>query len=346
MANKDIYTLNLIVIGILVLFLLRGVFYFGERYLMSFVGQKIVNDIREKLYRHLQTLSLSYFDKHKTGNIMSNLTNDVTALQTAIAGNLISFVQEAVILVGSLASMIFLYWKLTLLTLVIVPLVVFTINFFGSRLRRAGHDVQGKMADITSLLEEAISGIRIIRSFNREDFEIRRFMLQNDRNFWALMNTTRLTSLLTPFIQFFAAIAVTGIIWYGGMSVINGEMTAGALIAFLIYAINLANPVRRISEIYGDIQKSLAAADRVFETIDTVPDVKEKDGAVTLPQVKGEVTFDNVSFAYDKEHPALTDFNLEVRPGEVVALVGPSGPENRRWPTYCLVFMMSRQVAS
>lgn len=325
LANKDIYTLNLIVIGILVLFLLRGFFYFGERYLMSFVGQKIVNDIREKLYRHLQTLSLSYFDKHKTGNIMSNLTNDVTALQTAIAGNLISFVQEAVILVGSLVSMIFLYWKLTLLTLVIVPLVVFTINFFGSRLRKAGHDVQGKMADITSLLEEAISGIRIIRSFNREDFEIRRFMLQNDRNFWALMNTTRLTSLLTPFIQFFAAIAVTGIIWYGGMSVINGEMTAGALIAFLIYAINLANPVRRISEIYGDIQKSLAAADRVFETIDTVPDVKEKEGAMTLPTVKGEVTFDKVSFAYDKDHPALTDFSLEVRPGEVVALVGPSG---------------------
>lgn len=325
LANKDIYTLNLIVIGILILFLLRGFFYFGQKYLMSFVGQKIVNDIRETLYRHLQTLSLSYFDKHKTGNIMSNLTNDVTALQTAIAGNLISFVQEAVILVGSLGSMLFLYWKLTLLTLVIVPLVVFTINFFGSRLRRAGHDVQGKMADITSLLEEAISGIHIIRSFNREDFEIRRFMVQNDRNFWALMTTTKLTALLTPFIQFFAAIAVTGIIWYGGMSVINGEMTAGALIAFLIYAINLANPVRRISEIYGDIQKSLAAADRVFETIDTEPDVKEKKDAIVLPPVKGEVEFDHVSFAYDKDHPALTDFNLKVAPGEVVALVGPSG---------------------
>ena len=325
LANKDIYTLNLIVIGILVLFLLRGFFYFGQKYLMSFVGQKIVNDIRETLYRHLQTLSLSYFDKHKTGNIMSNLTNDVTALQTAIAGNLISFVQEAVILVGSLGSMLFLYWKLTLLTLVIVPLVVFTINFFGSRLRLAGHDVQGKMADITSLLEEAISGIRIIRSFNREDFEIRRFMVQNDRNFWALMTTTKLTALLTPFIQFFAAIAVTGIIWYGGMSVIDGEMTAGALIAFLIYAINLANPVRRISEIYGDIQKSLAAADRVFETIDTEPDVKEKPDAIVLPPVKGEVEFNHVSFAYDKDHPALTDFNLKVAPGEVVALVGPSG---------------------
>lgn len=325
LANKDTVTLNLIVIGILVLFLFRGFFYFGERYLMSFVGQKIVNDIREKLYRHLQTLSLSYFDRRKTGNIMSNLTNDVSALQTAIAGNLISFVQEAVILAGSLVSMFALYWKLTLLTLVIVPLVVVTINFFGGRLRKAGHDVQGKMADITALLEEAISGIRIIRSFNREKFEIKRFVVQNDKNFWALMTTTKLTSMLTPFIQFFAAIAVTGIIWYGGMSVIEGKMTAGALIAFLIYAINLANPVRRISEIYGDIQKSLAAADRVFETLDTMPEVQEKKNAITLPKVQGHIVFDHVSFAYDKDHEALTDFNLEVKPGQVVALVGPSG---------------------
>lgn len=325
LANKDTVTLNLIVIGILVLFLFRGFFYFGERYLMSFVGQKIVNDIREKLYRHLQTLSLSYFDRRKTGNIMSNLTNDVSALQTAIAGNLISFVQEAVILAGSLVSMFALYWKLTLLTLVIVPLVVVTINFFGGRLRKAGHDVQGKMADITALLEEAISGIRIIRSFNREEFEIKRFVVQNDKNFWALMTTTKLTSMLTPFIQFFAAIAVTGIIWYGGMSVIEGKMTAGALIAFLIYAINLANPVRRISEIYGDIQKSLAAADRVFETLDTMPEVQEKKNAITLPKVQGHIVFEHVSFAYDKDHEALTDFNLEVKPGQVVALVGPSG---------------------
>lgn len=325
LANKDIYTLNLIVIGILALFFARGFFYFGERYLMSYVGQKIVNDIREALYRHLQKLSLSYFDKRKTGNIMSNLTNDVTALQTAIAGNLISFVQEAVILIGSLGSMLLLYWKLTLLTLVIVPLVVFTIRFFGSRLRGAGHRVQGKMADITALLEESVSGIRIIRSFNREEFEIERFMEQNDSNFWALMSTVRLTALLTPFIQFFAAIAVTAIIWYGGMSVIDGEMTAGSLIAFLIYAINLANPVRRISEIYGDIQKSLAAADRVFETLDTEPDVKEKPDAIELPKVQGEICFNHVDFSYDEDHPALIDFNLDVKPGEVVALVGPSG---------------------
>ena len=325
LAQKDTQTLNLICIGILALFIFRGFFYFWQKYLMSYIGQHIVNDIREALYRHIQNMSLSYFDRRKTGNIMSNLTNDVTALQTAIADNLISFVQEAVILIGSLVSMFYLYWKLTFLTLAVVPLVVFTINYFGKRLRRAGHKVQGKLADITALIEEAISGIRIIRSFNREGHEIDRFVDQNDKNFWALMATTRLTAMLTPFIQFFAAVAVVGIIWYGGMSVINGAMTAGALIAFLIYAINLSNPVRRISEIYGDIQRSLAAADRVFETLDTESDVKEKTNAVRLDIVKGKVQFEHVYFSYDEEHEALTDFNLTVEPGQIVALVGPSG---------------------
>jgi len=139
------------------------------------------------------------------------------------------------------------------------------------------------------------------------------------------MKTTKLTSMLTPFVEFFAAVAVTGIIWYGGISVINGDMTAGALIAFLIYAINLANPVRRISDIYGNVQKSLGAADRVFETLDTKPDVEESINAVELPQVQGHVEFDNVYFSYDSEHAALQNFNLTINPGQVVALVGPSG---------------------
>lgn len=325
LADKDIYTLNLIALAILVLFALRGFFYFGQRYFMTYVGQRMVNDIRERLYRHLQRLSLSYFDRRKTGTIMSNLTNDVTTLQNVMTNSLVSFVQEFVILIGSLVSMLVLYWKLTLITLFIVPLVIVTIRFFGLRLRMAGHDVQGKIADITTLLEEVISSIRIIRSFHREDFEIRRFLKQNDNNFEALMKATKLMSMLTPVIQFLAAIAVTGIIWYGGVSVIRGEMTAGALIAFLIYAINLTNPVRRISEIYGDIQRSLAAADRVFDTLDTESDVNESPQAITLPMVAGKIEFSHVFFSYDAKHMALQDFNLTIQPGEVVALVGPSG---------------------
>jgi len=288
LANKDIYTLNLIAIAILVLFALRGVFYFGQKYFMTFVGQRIVNDIRERLYRHLQRLSLSYFDRHKTGALMSNLTNDVTTLQNVITNNMVSLVQEAVILIGSLISMIVLYWKLTVITLLIIPLVIFTVNYFGKRLRLAGHDVQGKLADITTLLEEALSSIRIIRSFNREDFEIKRFLVQNDYNFQALMKATKLTALL-------------------------------------IYAINLTNPVRRISEILGDIQRSLAAADRVFEILDTDSEVQEKKGAQVLPPVAGHIVFSHVTFSYDRKKTALQDFTLTIKPGQVVALVGPSG---------------------
>jgi len=325
LAQRDVFTLNLIVIGILVLFFFRGIFFYGQTYLMNYVGQRVVIDIREHLYRHLQRLSLGYYDRHKTGFIMSNLTNDVGALQTAIIDNMVSLVSEGVMLVGSLISMLVLDWKLTLLTLVIIPLVLITTDIFGRRLRSAGHVVQGRIADITSLLQEAISGIRIIRSFNRENYEIDRFIEQNNKNFSAVMKISKLMSLLTPVVEFLAAIAITGIIWYGGMSVITGNITAGALIAFLIYAINLANPVKRLSNVYGNIQKSLAAADRVFDTLDTEPDIKESPRALILPTVAGHVEFKHVAFSYDGEHNALNDFNLEVKPGEIIALVGPSG---------------------
>lgn len=325
LAQRDVLTLNLIVVGILVLFFFRGIFFYGQTYLMNYVGQRVVIDIREHLYRHLQRLSLSYYDRHKTGVIMSNLTNDVGALQIAIIDNMVSLVSEGVMLVGSLISMLVLDWKLTLLTLVIIPLVLITTDIFGRRLRSAGHVVQGRIADITALLQEAISGIRIIRSFNREPYEIERFIDQNNKNFVAVMRTSKLMSLLTPVVEFLAAIAITGIIWYGGMSVIEGNITAGALIAFLIYAINLANPVKRLSNVYGNIQKSLAAADRVFDTLDTEPDIKESIHAQVLPTVSGHVEFKNVRFTYDGEHNALNDFTLEVKPGEIIALVGPSG---------------------
>ncbi len=325
LTQKDVFTLNLIVFGILVLFFFRGLFFYGQTYLMNYIGQKVIIDIREALYRHLQRLSQSFYDRRKTGAVMSNMTNDVSALQAAIVDNLVSLVSETVVLIGSLVSMFLLHWKLTLLTLTIVPIVLITTDFFGKRLRSAGHEVQGRIADITALLQETISGIRIIRSFNRENYEINRFTEQNNQNFRAVMRTSKLLSLLTPVVEFLAAIAITAIIWYGGMSVINGVITAGALIAFLIYAINLANPVKRISNVYGNIQKSLAAADRVFEILDTEPEIKEKENAIALPPIEGRVSFEHVGFSYDGTRMALQDFTLDVKPGEMVALVGPSG---------------------
>ena len=325
LQNKDLGLLTLIVIAILIIFLIRGFATYGQNYMMAYVGQRVVIDIRETLFKHLQRLDQAYFDTRKTGVIMSNITSDVGALQQAIVDNLISFMTEGVTLVGSLVFMFYLDWKLSLLTLIIVPVVLGLTNVFGKRLRSAGHEVQGRTADITAFLQEVISGARVIRSFARESFEFKRFEKENKNNFDAAMKATKLTAIMGPMVEFSAAIAVVVILWYGGYSVVQGYITAGSLIAFLIYAINLANPVKRLTQVYGNIQKALAAGDRVIDILETQPHVKELPTAKTMDHVKGEVHFDNVQFSYDAENLALKGVTLHVKPGQTVAIVGPSG---------------------
>ena len=325
LQNKDLGLLTLIVIAILIIFLIRGFATYGQNYMMAYVGQRVVIDIRETLFKHLQRLDQAYFDTRKTGVIMSNITSDVGALQQAIVDNLISFMTEGVTLVGSLVFMFYLDWKLSLLTLIIVPVVLGLTNVFGKRLRSAGHEVQGRTADITAFLQEVISGARVIRSFARESFEFKRFEKENKNNFDAAMKATKLTAIMGPMVEFSAAIAVVVILWYGGYSVVQGYITAGSLIAFLIYAINLANPVKRLTQVYGNIQKALAAGDRVIDILETQPHVKELPTAKTMDHVKGEVHFDNVQFSYDAENLALKGITLHVKPGQTVAIVGPSG---------------------
>lgn len=325
LINKDMVMLNIIAAGILLIFFLRGIFFFGQTYLMSYIGQRVIIDIREAVYRQLQRLSLGYFDKRQTGAIMSSVTNDVSALQAALVESMVEMVTEGMILIGSLGAMFFLHWKLSLLTLITMPLVLHAINTFGKKLRLAGRVLQARAADITAILQETISGIRVIKSFAREDYETNRFKQENFFNFRAQMKTSQLLATLTPVIEFLSAIGVTVIIWYGGMEVINGNLTSGALIAFLIYVVNLSNPVKRLSKVYGNIQKSLAAAERVFDILDTEPDIKDMPGAVDLPVVEGRVTLQKVSFAYSPGQYALREVSLEVKPGQTVAIVGPSG---------------------
>ena len=325
LMDKDVYMLYWVIAAILIVFLIRGITTFGHRFLMGYIGQRVITDLRYSLYKHLQKLSISYYDKRRTGEIMSNLTNDIAALQSAIVENFVSLVQEGLIFIGSFISMVYLQWKLTILCLVIVPLVTGTIRFFGRKLHNSGRTVQEKLADVTSMLQETIQGVRIIRSFNRTDFEIQRFQSVNESNFNATVRTIRQQSQMTPFVEFFSAFAVTAIIWYGGMSVINGVMTSGELIAFLMYAINLANPVKRVAEAVGNIQKSLAAADRVFHIWDTRPDTIEKENAKELVINDGCVKFKHVKFHYNEGHPILEDFDFTAQAGKTIAIVGPSG---------------------
>ncbi len=325
LAEKDMLMLNGIAVAIVVLFFFRGVFYFGQSYLVSFVGERVIIDVRDILFKKFQHMGLAYYDKKQTGEVMSYITNDVAAMQNAIINNLIELVTEGSILIGSLAMMVYLDWKLSLMTLITIPLVGQAMKVFGRKLKRSGTVIQERLADITSLLQESISSVRVVKSFVREEYEIDRFHKQNELNFKAVMKNAQQMSLLTPVVEFLAALAVTLIVWFGGYEVVNGHITAGSLVAFLTYAVNLANPVKRISRVYGNVQKAMAAADRVFDVMDLPEIITNKPDAKVLPPVEGHVKFEHVGFEYKEGVPALTDVSFDVQPGQMVAFVGPSG---------------------
>lgn len=325
LMSKDMVMLNLIAAGILVVMFTRGVFYYGQSYLVSYVGQRVIIDVRSVLFRKFQRMPLSYYDKQQTGTVMSYITNDVAVMQSAIVDNLIELVTEGSILIGSLAMMIYLDWKLSLLTLMTIPLVGFAMKIFGRKLKRSSTVIQERVAEITSLLQESISAIRVVKSFVRESYEIKRFEEQNWRNFQAAMKNVKLSSLLTPTVEFLAAIAVTFIVWFGGYEVVNEVITAGELVAFLTYAVNLANPVKRLSRVYAAIQKAMAAADRVFDIMDLDEKITDVPGAKLLPPIKGKVEFKDITFSYKEGQPALQHISLKAEPGQMIALVGPSG---------------------
>ena len=325
LVNKDVFLLNAITAGIVVVFALRGFFVYAQTYLMAFISQRVVIDLREALFRQFQRLSIAYFDRSRTGKVLSYMTNDVGVLQNALAQNVIDLASESLVLVGSLAAMFYLHWQLALLTLITVPLVAQAMNVFGVKLRRASGAMQQRAAEITSVLQEMIVSIRLIRLFVREDYEIARFNLENKNNFSAQMRAAQLSATLTPVVEFLAALAVTVIVWYGGNEVINGNLTSGSLIAFLVYSVNISNPVKRLGNVYGTIQKAVAAAERVFEVLDTKPEIEDAPDALELPAVTGRVTFDNVTFAYNNGEPVLHNMSIDIEPGRVLAIVGPSG---------------------
>lgn len=325
LADKDMVMLYVICVSIVVVFLIRGIFYYGQSYLVSYIGQKVVIDVREVMFRKFQRMPMAYFDKHQTGETMSYITNDVSAIQSALVDQLIEMVTESSILIGSIAMMIYLDWKLSLLTLVVIPLVGQAMKIFGRKLKRNGTVIQERAADITSLLQESISSIRVVKSFVREDYETKRFIDQNILNFQAAMKNVQLTSLLTPTVEFLAAVSVTFIVGFGGYEVVNGEMTAGALVAFLTYAVNLANPVKRLARVYGNLQRAMAAVDRVFAVIDLPEPIRDKEDAKELPKIEGHVKVEHVTFGYKEGVNALEDVSLEVKPGQMIAFVGPSG---------------------
>ncbi|BEU88506.1 ABC transporter ATP-binding protein [Selenomonas sp. TAMA-11512] len=325
LTEQNFTMLNMIIGGVIVIFFFRGGFYYGQNYLVSYVGQRVVIDIREEIFRKFQRMPFSYFDKKQTGELMSHLTNDVSVLQDALVQRMIEGITESAILFGSIGMMFYLDWQLTLIMLITVPLVGQAMRVFGRRLKRTSAVIQERASDITALMQESLSAIRVVKIFVREAHEIRRFHDQNELNFQANMKNVRLSALLTPTVEFLAAITVSFILLIGGHAVADGTLTTGSLIAFLTYAVNLANPIKRLSKFYGDLQKAMAGADRVFGVLDMEEPLRDAENAKILPEVKGLVQVEHVSFGYKDDVPAVVDVSFTAQPGQMIAFVGPSG---------------------
>jgi subfamily B ATP-binding cassette protein MsbA len=324
LIKKDMEMLLLLPIAIILLFLTRGIFDYGQAYLMNFVGLKIIMDIRGKLYNHLQNLSLSFFTKTPTGILISRITYDVVLIQSSVSNAITGLIKDAFTILALIGVVFYRDWKLAIIAFIIFPLAIFPIIECGKRLRKFSRKGQQQMGFLTTFLHETITGNRIVKAFNMEDYEKRRFAEEIHRLFKIALKRIKIRALSHPLMELLGGIGVAVIVWVGGYSVIRGELTPGTFFSFMTALLMLYAPIRDLNKVNLEIQEGLAAATRVFELLDTTAEIKDEGGAIPLPLISEGIHFQNVTFKYDEEI-ILKDLSLDVKAGEVIALVGMSG---------------------
>jgi subfamily B ATP-binding cassette protein MsbA len=323
-TNKNLFALKVLPFVIVGVFLVRGVVGFGSTYLTEYVGQRIVADLRAALNDHIQHLSLSFFNRTPTGTIVSRITNDVALVRTALTDAVASLLKDASSLIILVVVAFYQDWFLSLIAFVAFPASVLPIIRLSKRLRSFAKKGQVSMGNMTVLLQETIQGNRVVKAFGMEAYEKQRFAEENDRLFRVFMKGTAIRAFTNPMMEVLAAFGIAGVVWYGGYSVIVGGRTQGAFLAFLTALFLLYDPFKGLAKTNTTIQQAMGAAERVMELLDTATDVADRPGARHLDGVRQGVRFEDVSFRYDEEW-VLRRIDLEIRRGEVVALVGMSG---------------------
>jgi subfamily B ATP-binding cassette protein MsbA len=325
LLQGNVQLLDQITIALLVVFLFRSFTSLIETYNLNYIGERITFDLRLQLYRHLQNLSLAFFERRRVGELVSRLSSDVTVMRSTLTNNVGTFLQQILILVGSVGVMLFLNWRLTLFILVLTPVVIAVGGVFGLLMRRTSTQVQDELAGATVIVDEVLQNIRVVKSFVREDYENERYTGAMTRAFTAALKVLRIRAVFGPLVAFLGFGSLALILWYGGREVLDGRLTGGELIAFLIYGLTVAGSIGSLVGLYSQVQEALGATKRVFELMDEAQSVEDKPGAPVLTNVQGGIRFDHVSFSYEEGQEVLHDIVLDVSPGEIVALVGPSG---------------------
>ena len=325
LVQRDPVALNAAVVKLAALFLAQGFLAMGQSYLTASIGQHVTADVRTHLFGHLQTLSLSFFARRRTGELMSRLTNDVGVLQNTLTEAPIDVAKQVVTLVGGIAILFVMNWRLCILILVLLPAIVLVARFFGRRLKTLSTGIQDETAHSSTILEEVVSGIRVVKSFVQEEYEKGRFGEQVRRTLRMILKRATVMAVFVPTITFATFAAAAAVLWYGGTQVIRGAMSPGDLIAFVLYAGLLIGPFGTFARLFSHIKEAQGSLQRVYEILDTRPEVADAPDARSLPPVEGLVAMNGVSFAYDPRTLVLCDISFTGQPGELVAVVGPTG---------------------
>ena len=324
-AVRKISGLATIALWMLTVYVLGNLCDAASGWLMAGVSQKALKGVRHDLFGHLQTLSLKFFDSNTAGELMSRLTNDIDAINQAVSQNVVSLVASVFSMVGILVAMFLMNVWLTLSALAVVPLMLWFTNMVAKYTRKGFRELQKHLGEMTSVTEEAISGQRVVKAFRRNDSAIEAFRKTNQDVYKAAVYANSYALLLMPLTNQLGNLFVIAIAGLGGYLALKGLVTIGTIAAFISYGRSFVNPLRQLSNIYNAIQGALAGAERVFEVIDTKSEIDDAPVAVSLEKAQGHVTFENVSFSYSPDKPIIKNMTLEAKPGEIVALVGPTG---------------------
>jgi subfamily B ATP-binding cassette protein MsbA len=321
--NLDL--LNRITAALIAVFLLSSVARFVEQYYLNYIGEKIVADLRAQLYSHLQSLSMGFFIRRRVGELVSRLSNDVTIMRTVLTSNVSTLLQQVIIMVGSIIIMLAINWRLSLFILGMIPIIAVIGIVFGVFLRRTSTEIQDELAGATTVADEVLQNVREVKSFVREPYEIGRYREAIDRSFRAALRLLRIRSVFGPLVAFLGFGGIALVLWFGGREVLENRLTGGELIGFLIYGLTVGTSFGSLVSLYTAFQEALGATKRVFQLLDEKPEVQDAPDAIALHQVEGRVSFDHVNFSYEERQEVLHDIQLDIAPGEIVALVGPSG---------------------
>lgn len=324
-VSREQAQLNRLILSLLMLFLLQSVLTYVQSYLLTFVAQRVTADMRRAIYDRMVGLPLRFLTERRVGELVSRVTNDIMVIQSMLTETPLALLREVITLGGGILLMLWMNWQLTVLVFVVVPLIIGVATSFGRRLRRLSTAVQDRLADATAVLEETLAGVRVVKSFVQEESERRRFGHHVEAGFGTAMERMRLRAAFTALLSSLGLGLILLLLWVGGRQVLAGKMTPGQMVAFLVYLMLVSGPLAVMAGLYSQVQEAMGAARRVLELMQAEPEPLDDPQAPELPPVKGWARFVDVHFSYNGKEAVLRGINLEVKPGEVIALVGHSG---------------------